>query len=216
MFDGIYYLVKCPKKSLLKSGKKYHLKTKDDSSSSKIVLAFISEDNFDVFSPYENILNFFKVKSNASKGSNASKTSKASNPSKASNNSATVEEVKNDSDFFVHNFSKKCRLLPRISTRSKSEKYSSSNITIQSWTLKSDQYKIILIVDVMEVTGGSAGGKKSRKNITIEELDSLGKIAINFFLYKIQSPDVTQLFSDQSHPALCGLAPRTISALQKR
>ena len=41
----------------------------------------------------------------------------------------------------------------------------------------------------MEVTGGSAGGKKSRKNITVEELDSLGiayetrKLSIGDFVW---------------------------------
>ena len=37
-------------------------------------------------------------------------------------------------------------------------------------SLRSGNYDIILLVDKMEVVGGSAGGKQNRKNITLEEL----------------------------------------------
>ena len=36
--------------------------------------------------------------------------------------------------------------------------------------LRPENYDIILLVDKMEVAGGSAGGKQNRKNITPEEL----------------------------------------------
>ena len=35
------------------------------------------------------------------------------------------------------------------------------------------QLQVILVVDAMEVTGGGAGGKKSRKNLTLDELEAL-------------------------------------------
>ena len=40
-------------------------------------------------------------------------------------------------------------------------------------TLRPGEYEIILIVDAMEVAGGGAGGKQSRKTVTIEELETL-------------------------------------------
>jgi crossover junction endonuclease MUS81 len=55
------------------------------------------------------------------------------------------------------------------------------------------RYEIILLVDSMEVVGGSAGGKKSRKNITPEELQSLGvvyemrKLSIGDFVWIARS-----------------------------
>ena len=42
-----------------------------------------------------------------------------------------------------------------------------------SVVLKPGEYEIILLVDAMEVTGGSCGGKKSRKALTVEQLESL-------------------------------------------
>ena len=42
-----------------------------------------------------------------------------------------------------------------------------------SVTLRPGEYDIVLLVDAMEVTGGSSGGKKSRKALTVEQLESL-------------------------------------------
>ena len=42
--------------------------------------------------------------------------------------------------------------------------------------LRPGNYDIILLVDKMEVVGGSAGGKQNRKNITPEELKTAGVI----------------------------------------
>ena len=39
--------------------------------------------------------------------------------------------------------------------------------------LNPHDYRVVLVVDAMEVTGGAAGGKKTRKNLTLEELDAL-------------------------------------------
>lgn len=41
----------------------------------------------------------------------------------------------------------------------------------ESFALRSGCYEIVLLVDAMEVTGGSHGGKKSRKIFTLEELE---------------------------------------------
>ena len=79
----------------------------------------------------------------------------------------------NNSDFVKNKFSKKNQILPPKS-KSSATPSSSSNYVPQSWRLRSGDYRIILIVDNMEVKGGSAGGKKSRKAITTEELDALG------------------------------------------
>ena len=79
----------------------------------------------------------------------------------------------NNSDFVKNKFSKKNQILPPKS-KSETPSSSSSSYVPQSWRLRSGDYRIILIVDNMEVKGGSAGGKKSRKTITTEELDALG------------------------------------------
>ena len=42
-----------------------------------------------------------------------------------------------------------------------------------SFVLRSGTYDILLIVDAMEVTGGTHGGKKNRKLQTLEELEAL-------------------------------------------
>jgi hypothetical protein len=42
-----------------------------------------------------------------------------------------------------------------------------------SFVLRSGCYDILLIVDAMEVIGGSHGGKKSRKEATLNELKAL-------------------------------------------
>ena len=55
--------------------------------------------------------------------------------------------------------------------------------------MKPGHFEIMLIVDAMEVTGGSAGGKKSRKNMTTEELTALGvpyetkKLSVGAFIW---------------------------------
>ena len=41
-----------------------------------------------------------------------------------------------------------------------------------SFVLRSGTYDILLVVDAMEVTGGSYGGKKNRKLQTLEELEA--------------------------------------------
>ena len=51
-----------------------------------------------------------------------------------------------------------------------------ANILQLNYILNDINYDIILLVDKMEVVGGSAGGKKNRKNITPEELETAGVI----------------------------------------
>jgi len=46
------------------------------------------------------------------------------------------------------------------------------------FVLHSGQYEIILIVDMMEVTGGAHGGKQSRKQMKLDELDTLKVIIL--------------------------------------
>ena len=50
------------------------------------------------------------------------------------------------------------------------------NSTAATSCLRPGNYDIILLVDKMEVVGGSAGGKQNRKNITPEELKTAGVI----------------------------------------
>ena len=56
-------------------------------------------------------------------------------------------------------------------------------------TLCPGEFKVVLVVDAMEITGGGAGGKVSRKNITLEELQRLNvpyesrKLSIGDFVW---------------------------------
>ena len=60
--------------------------------------------------------------------------------------------------------------------------------------LSPHDYRVVLVVDAMEVTGGAAGGKKTRKNLTLEELDALQvryetrKLSIGDFVWIAKSP----------------------------
>ena len=49
--------------------------------------------------------------------------------------------------------------------------------------LRSGQYEIILIVDMMEVTGGGHGGKQSRKQMKLDELETLKVDCVNYYYY---------------------------------
>lgn len=75
---------------------------------------------------------------------------------------------------------------PPLARRKIAREKASGNCFVK---LSSGRYEIILIVDIMEVAGGSTGGKKSRKNMTPEELDSLGvkyetrKLSIGDFVW---------------------------------
>ena len=57
-----------------------------------------------------------------------------------------------------------------------------------SFVLRSGTYDILLVVDAMEVTGGSYGGKKNRKLQTLEELEALQvgrKILLVAFIFVV-------------------------------
>ena len=69
--------------------------------------------------------------------------------------------------------------------------------------LRPGTYEIVLIVDDMEVKGGSNGGKQSRKTLTLEQLDSLNihyetrKLNIGDFIWVARDRNFRQILDDE-------------------
>ena len=84
-----------------------------------------------------------------------------------------------------------------------------TNNTDASVILKPGDYEIVLIVDDMEVKGGSSGGKQSRKSLTLDQLAALNinfetrKLSIGDFIWIARSRNFKKILEDEfaSHQA---------------
>ncbi len=194
ILDTVYYLVKCEKKLLEKSGKDFRVHKE---LSDGLVLAFLREDDCLEKSP---VGSSDQLLSRAAPSSSTNviinepvirprNKKKSTTPKKSV--TATTQDSVNLGDFCSRGLpgSWTVTKLSDLKALSTTQKELDGASPRSEFALRYGQYEIILIVDAMEVTGGSAGGKKSRKDITPEELTSLGvkfetrKLSIGDFIW---------------------------------
>ena len=187
------------------------------------MFAYLNEDDCDEKSPVASIdeisIEINKTikkplnKSNAESSSNdnapqakrnVSKAHKAAAEAALARNRAPSQEISDiissDSDFFTSltDMNIECVMNENIEAHN-SNTYASDTSVI----LKPGNYEIILIVDDMEVKGGSTGGKQSRKTLTLEQLETLNirfetrKLSIGDFIWIARDKNFQRILEDE-------------------
>ena len=180
------------------SGKTYRIKSKlRFVSGGQLVYAYLNENDCDEISPISSIEELSNYKTSEyifkeplenptkEKVASTNETSlakrKTSKAHKAAAEAAvqrhpTLDVVRNktvtsDADFFTQ--LSEWKIDAAGVNDNEGNDLISGDDSNSSVILKPGEYDIVLIVDAMEVTGGSCGGKKSRKALTMEQLEAL-------------------------------------------
>ena len=173
---------------MMKTNKKCQLKG-DQGSTSEIVLAFIKEEDSDEISPCSNSQDIVKSKKVQNKSLGTARSIPSPTP-------MVPNPIQLNSDFVLRDFSRTCQKLSSARNSVNSHHFDAIS---SKWALRSGSFRVVLLVDKMEVTAGFTGGKKSRKHLTTEELDALGidyenrKLSIGDFLWIAKGPNDQEL-----------------------
>ena len=181
----------------------------EDDCDEKSPVASIDEISIEINKTLKKPLNKSNVESSSNDAApqakrNVSKAHKAAAEAALARNSASSQEISDiissDSDFFTSltDMNIECVMNENIEAHN-SNTYASDTSVI----LKPGNYEIILIVDDMEVKGGSTGGKQSRKTLTLEQLETLNirfetrKLSIGDFIWIARDKNFQRILEDE-------------------
>ena len=168
---GVFYLVKCVKEHLLKTGKKHVFppSAKKSQLEGGLCVAFLHESECQEVSPLSDTKHLTKKPAKAMP--TKTRLEAKSSPKKRTKTTAKGQQHQqpaiDTSELMLARLPANVGgvdipVAPRRQTETGNDHL----------VLSPHDYRVVLVVDAMEVTGGGAGGKKSRKNLTLEELDA--------------------------------------------